>query len=383
MNADPTDGLSARAPASRLISLDVFRGATIAAMILVNNAGDEPSSYWPLKHAEWNGCTPADLIFPFFLFIVGVSMAFSFAARFARGQSRGRLFRHAVWRVLILFGLGLFLNGFPNHYSISSWQVSGVLQRIAICSVFTAIFALWLERKGWVIATVTCLAGYWILMRYVSVPGFGVPTHNIPLLDPDRNLAAWLDRTLLTGHLYAGSSDPEGILSTIPAIATCLLGLLTGDWLRGVRAARTKVAGMVLFGLAGIGAGELWNLWFPINKNLWTSSFVLLSAGCASLALAACYWILDIRNRRGRWTTFFLVFGMNAIAAYVFAQVLSNSLARLFTASGNTWQDTLYATFFEPFASPANASLLYSLGYVLACWAAMWLLYRKRIFLKI
>ncbi|MGO9126313.1 MAG: acyltransferase family protein [Terriglobales bacterium] len=369
--------------AARLVSLDLFRGATIAAMILVNNAGDGPSSYWPLQHAEWNGWTPADLIFPFFLFIVGVAMAFSFSSHLKRGESRRRLLRRVLWRGAILFALGLFLNGFPDQYSFSSWRVYGVLQRIAICYVITAVFALWVNRRGWIVAAIGCLAGYWVLMRCLPVPGFGIPTRDIPLLDPDRNLAAWLDRRLLAGHLYDGTHDPEGVVSTIPAVATTLLGLITGAWLRGTRPAPAKVVGMALFGLVGVGAGELWNLWFPVNKPLWTSSFVLLTAGLALLCLAVCYGMLDVMRWRGRWATFFLVFGMNPIAAYVFAEVISHSLYRFSTAAGLSWQDVLYQNRFEPFASPANASLLYAVCYVFLCWAAMWVLYGKRIFLKV
>jgi predicted acyltransferase len=375
-------GVAPRSP-SRLVSLDFFRGATIAAMILVNNAGDAPNSYWLLKHAEWNGWTPTDLIFPFFLFIVGVSMAFSFNSRLQRGDSRWRILRHVVWRGVILFALGLFLNGFPNQYFLSSWRVYGVLQRIAICYVITAVFALWFGRRGWILATVAFLAGYWILMRYIPVPGFGVPTHGIPLLDPDRNLAAWLDRKLLAGHLYDGTRDPEGVLSTMPAIATTLLGLITGDWLRGPRTGKAKTIGMAVFGVAAVSAGEFWNPWFPINKNLWTSSFVLLTAGLALFCLAACYWILDVKHWRGRWTTFFLVFGMNPIVAYVFAELISHGLYRLSTAGGLSWEDVLYQNGFEQFIGAANASLLYATCYVLFCWAVIWLLYRKRIFLKI
>jgi predicted acyltransferase len=383
MRADLMDPPLQCTPAPRLVSLDVFRGATIAAMILVNNAGDPPNSYWPLKHAEWNRWTPADLIFPFFLFIVGVSMAFSFGARLKRGASRSQLLRHASWRGAILFLLGLFLNGFPNHYSLSSWRVYGVLQRIAICYVITAAFALWSDRRGWIAAGAVCLGGYWVLMRYVPVPGLGVPTHDIPLLDPDRNLAAWLDRRLLAGHLYDGTRDPEGVISTIPAVASSLLGLITGDWLRRAHTGKIEVSRMVVLGFFSLAAGELWNLWFPINKDLWTSSFVLLSAGMALLCLALCYWIFDVRLWRGPWVTFFLVLGMNSIAAYVLAEMMSDILYRVSTANGISWQEVLYESVFEPFASPANASLLYAVWCGFICWGVMWMLYRKRIFLKI
>jgi predicted acyltransferase len=371
------------APAARLMSLDLFRGATIAGMILVNNAGDERTTYWPLKHAAWNGWTPTDLIFPFFLFIVGVAMAYSFSSRLKRNESRQNLLRHILWRGLILFSLGLFLNGFPNHYQLDSWRVYGVLQRIAICYVIVGTLALCTTKRAWIAVTVACLLGYWIIMRYIPVPGFGVPTHGIPLLDPDRNLAAWLDRKLLAGHLYDGTRDPEGVISTIPAIATCLLGLLTGDWLRSTRSSRNKLLGMFVAGILGVFAAEVWQLWFPINKNLWTSSFVVLTAGAALIGLSLGYWILDVQGWRGRWTKFFLVFGMNAIAAYVFAELIAHWIDRLMLKDGSTWQEGFYQMTFEPLARPYLASLLYAISFVLMCWLAMWVLHRKRIFLKI
>jgi predicted acyltransferase len=365
------------------MSLDLFRGATIAGMILVNNPGDEQTTYWPLNHAKWNGWTPTDLVFPFFLFIVGVAMAYSFSSRLKRGESRQKLLGHVLWRGLILFALGLFLNGFPNQYELSTWRVYGVLQRIAVCYVITAILALWASKRVWIVATIGCLAGYWVLMRYVPVPGFGIPSHDMPFLDPDRNLAAWLDRKLLAGHLYDVTRDPEGVISTIPAIATSLLGLLTGDWLRSARSPKNKVLGMFLFGILGVFAGKIFNLWFPINKNLWTSSYVLFTAGLALIGLALCYWVLDIRQWRGSWTKFFVVFGMNPIAAYVLAELIAHWIDRMTTRNGMSWQEVLYQTLFAPLAGPYHASLLYAITFVLMCWAAMGVLYRKGIFLKI
>jgi predicted acyltransferase len=370
-------------PNTRLMSLDLFRGATIAGMILVNNAGDEPSTYWPLRHAEWNGWTPTDLVFPFFLFIVGVAMAFSFSSRLQRGESRPRLLGHVLWRGLALFALGMFLNGFPNRYHLDSWRVYGVLQRIAVCYVITAMLALWADWRGWMVTAAGCLLGYWILMRFVPVPGFGMPTHDIPLLDPDRNIVAWLDRQLLAGHLYEGTRDPEGVLSTIPALGTSLLGLLTGQWLRSARSATSKVLGLAMFGLTGVVAGKIFDQWFPINKKLWTSSYVLFTAGLAMLFLTLCYWIVDVKQWRGLWTKPLLVFGMNAIAAYCFAEVISHLLDHMHTAGGIAWQDFIYQRRFAPLASPANASLLYALAYVLVCWMAMSVLYRRGIFVKI
>jgi predicted acyltransferase len=382
--AQPESATAASPSASsRLMSLDLFRGATIAGMILVNNAGSEPNSYWPLKHSQWNGWTPTDLVFPFFLFIVGVAMTFSFSSRLKRGESRQELLRHVLWRGLALFALGMFLNGFPNQYQLASWRVYGVLQRIAICYVISAILALWTDWRVWLVTIVGCLVGYWILMRFVPVPGFGVPTHEIPLLDPDRNFAAWLDRRLLAGHLYEGTRDPEGVLSTIPAVATSLLGMLTGQWLRSVRSARSKALGMAAFGLIGVVAGKILNLGFPINKKLWTSSYVIFTAGLALLGLSLCYWIADVKKWRGLWTKPLLVFGMNAIAAYVFAEILSALLDHMHTGSGQSWQESVYEKVFVPLSSPANASLLYALAYVAVCWTAMFVLYRKAIFLKI
>jgi predicted acyltransferase len=379
--------IPAPASASRLMSLDLLRGATIAGMILVNNAGDEQSAYWPLQHAKWNGWTPTDLVFPFFLFIAGVAMAFSLSARAERGDSRKKLMLHVLWRGLILFALGMFLNGFPNHYQLSTWRVYGVLQRIAVCYVIAAALALWTGWRTQLLTIVGCLAGYWILMRYVPVPGFGVPTHDMPLLDPDRNIVAWLDRKLLFGHLYEITRDPEGVLSTIPAIGTALLGLLTGQWLRSERRAQAKAVGIAAWGVALLIAGQIFNIWFPINKKLWTSSFVLFTAGLALICLALCYWVLDFKQWRGRWTKPFLVFGKNAIAAYVFAEIVAHLIYRMHVhlADGSvlSWQEVVYERFFASLASPANASLLYAVAYVLMCWVAMSVLYRRGIFLKI
>jgi predicted acyltransferase len=373
--------------AGRLLSLDVFRGITIGAMILVNDAGYGEAAYWPLKHAPWNGWTPTDLIFPFFLFIVGVSMVFSFSSRLKHGESCSHLMAHILRRAAILFALGVFLNGFPNQYHLASIRIEGVLQRIALCYLFSSVLILWVGWRGQVSVIVACLIGYWVLMRFVPVPGFGVPTHAIPLLDPNGNLTAWLDRKLLMGHLYEGTRDPEGLLSTIPAIATTLIGVLTGEWLRSGAGGRQKAGWMLALGLAALVAGKVIDPWFPINKKLWTSSYVLFTGGFGLVCLALCYWLLDIKQRRGRWTMPALVLGTNAIAAYTFSELLAKALdaGRVHLSSGPTlsWQEFIYQRFFAPLASPPRASLLYSLVYVLLCWVVTWLLYRKRIFIKI
>ena len=383
LSAPPVSVSATSKPASeRLMSLDLFRGATIALMILVNDPGDGRASYWPLEHARWNGWTPTDLVFPFFLFIVGVAMAFSFTSRLQRGEERSHLLTHVLWRGAVLAALGIFLNGFPHHFGLDHWRFYGVLQRIAICYVITSALELWTGWRTQLGVTVACIVGYWVLMRFVPVPGFGVPTHDIPILDPDRNLAAWLDRKLLLGHLYEGTRDPEGVISTIPALATCIPGLLTGKWLKAANSATKKALGMLAIGVLAIAAGKVWDVWFPINKKLWTSSYVIFTAGLALICLAACYWVVDAKRLRGAWTKIILVFGTNAIAAYLFSEFVAKLLENI-RVSGMTIQQWLYHHWFAPFASPANASLLFALAYVAFCWVAMALLYRKRWFLKI
>ena len=372
---------------TRLLSLDLLRGLTIGAMILVNDPGDGPASYWPLRHANWNGWTPTDLIFPFFVFMVGVAMAFSFASRLERGQTRAQLLMHVFIRGLVLFAMGMFLNGSPHHFQLADWRVYGVLQRIAICYVVTSVVELWAGWRTQLALALGCLAAYWVLMRYLPVPGFGIPTHQIPLLDPDRNLVAWLDRKLLAGHLYEGTRDPEGLLSTIPAVATCLAGLLTGKWLRTENSAEKKALGLALAGIITAALGRTFDLWLPINKKLWTSSYVLFTAGLALLLLAACSWAVDVKRHRGRWTKPLLVLGKNAIAAYFFSELLAIFLYAVRMPRAHEGRISLheyvFSRWFLPFSSPANASLAYALVYVALCWAVMALLYRRRIFLKI
>ncbi|HEX5424345.1 MAG TPA: heparan-alpha-glucosaminide N-acetyltransferase domain-containing protein [Candidatus Acidoferrales bacterium] len=373
----------------RIQSVDVFRGLTIALMILVNNNGDFRTAYWPLLHSEWNGWTPTDLVFPFFIFIVGVSMVYSFRSRLARGDSKSAILMHAFRRAAILFAIGvLLINSFPDHYNPAHIRIYGVLQRIAICYLVAAVFVLWTGIEGKIAAIGVCLIGYWILMRYVPVPGFGVPTHNIPLLDPDRNWVAWLDRKLLMGHLYEGVRDPEGLLSTIPAIGTVLFGVLTGEWLRSKASAGRKALGMLIFGAIGLAAGEFFNISFPINKKLWTSSYVLFTAGFALVVLALCYCLLDVRKLRGRWTMPVLVFGMNAIAAYTLSEMLAAGLdSWVLTShahSGISMQELIYHRLFAfGGISTPNASLAYAIAFVLVCWLAMLILWRKKIFLKV
>jgi predicted acyltransferase len=378
---------STKRTSGRLLSVDVYRGLAVAGMILVDNPGSDDLAYGPIKHADWNGWTCADFIFPSFLFLVGISMVFSFAARLQRGESRTHILFHAFKRSLILIAIGLFVNASPIiGLDLHTWRFEGVTQRIALCYFAAAILVLWSSRRTTWIVMCACLLGYWVLLRFVPVPGFGIPGHNIPFMDPDRNLAAWLDRKLFMGHLYDKTRDPEGILSTIPVIATTLIGVLTGYWLRSERSPGAKAIRMLGAGIVGLVAGEVWNLWFPINKNLWTSSFVLFSGGFALVFLAFLYWVLEIKKWRGIWTMPILVFGMNAIAGFVADSFVYGPGYSFTVKSPNgpvMWHDAAQAKFVSLGFSAANASLIYSLAAVLFCWILLWFLWRKRIFLKV
>ena len=374
-----------RGTSSRLLSVDVFRGMAVAGMLLVDYPGEETAGYRLIRHAPWNGLTAADLIFPSFVFLMGISIVLSFSARLKRGETRQQIARHAAKRSLILFALGVFLNGVPEFH-LATWRVEGVVQRIAICYLVAGILFLWSDVRGLIVAMLVCLLGYWALMRLVPVPGFGLPGRDIPVLAPDHNLVDWIDRALFPGRLYNGTHDPEGVLSTIPAIATALAGVLTGLWLRSERSLRAKALGMLAMGTLGLAVGAIWNQWFPINKNVWTSSFVVVTAGFALVFLSLLYWIVEIRGWRGRWTMPFLVFGMNAIVGYCFDELLWIPLSRVHSVGADgsaiSWQQYMNGQILKV-ANPANASLLFAVGAVLFCWALMWVLYRRRIFVRI
>jgi predicted acyltransferase len=385
---NPAPGIT---PSGRLLSVDVLRGLTIAFMILVNNNGNEAAAYWPLKHSAWNGCTPTDLVFPTFLFLVGISTVFSTASRLARGATKQSLFLHILRRSIILFLLGILVNSFP-FFHLHTMRFYGVLPRIAICYFITA--SLYLISPGWrnkLALAVAALVGYWILMRFVPVPGYGVPGRDIPLLDRDANLTAWLDRQIFAAsHLYEHTRDPEGLLSTLPAVATTLLGLLTGIWLRTQRTLASRIIGIATAGLSGVLLGGLWNLAFPINKKLWTSSYVLFAAGISLLLLAICLLLVDFHGKgmptphRSRWLTPFLVFGTNAISAYVFSELLQSTLNSIHLQPNLKLQQLFYRFIQQHVMSNQSfASLLYSLAFVAVCWLFTFLFYRKGIFIKV
>ncbi|MGZ4788655.1 MAG: acyltransferase family protein [Terriglobales bacterium] len=360
----------------RLTSLDVFRGMTIAAMMLVNNAGDWEHVYWPLEHAEWNGWTPTDLIFPFFLFIVGVSMVLSFDSRRAKGASRGELLTHSLKRAAIIFAMGLFLNAYPE-FNLHALRFAGVLQRIAVVYLISSAIVLYCGRKVRWFITAALLLGYWALMKLVPVPGCGAG-----LLTMDCSPAGYVDRAVMYNHLWvAHRFDPEGFVSTLPAIATCLLGVFTGEWMRG-KSGERLIRGFLTGAVIGLGLGKVWNVWFPINKNLWTSSYVLFTAGFALAVLAFCYWTVDVRGWK-KWAQPFVWYGVNPLALYFLAGWLAHTTT-LHISSGRTLKDIVYSGLYAHLTgNPYVNSMLYGLTYVLLCLLVAWVMYRKKVFIKV
>lgn len=385
---------SAQTHRKRLLSLDVLRGLTIAFMIMVNNSDND--AWAEMRHADWNGLTATDLVFPTFLFVVGVSIVFSIEARLRQGDSRRKLAGHAAGRAATLFLLGMIINGFP-YFHLQHLRVYGVLQRIAVCYLAVALLNLW-DRRVWtkVMLLACLLIGYWVLVCWVPVPGAGVPGRDVPLLDKDQNIVSWLDRQIMPGHLYEDeplhdARDPEGLLSDLPAIATTLLGLLTGLWLIAARSARMKTIGLVVGAAACFAVGYLWAVWFPLNKKMWTSSYVLVAAGWSLLVLALLYWAMEQRGwgRKGlskalAWP--WLVLGSNAIVAYMISEMLYEIQAQMeFTDNGNQSNPLsyLFQHVFLGIADPGWRSFAYVIFYTALCFLPVWLLYRKKIFVKI
>ena len=385
----PQSESSAAVPGAsgRLICLDIFRGLAVAGMILVDNPGSDEKVYWPIAHAEWNGWTPADFIFPSFLFLVGVSLVFSFAKRREKGDSRGQILLHVFIRSLLLIVIGLLVNASPFiGVDFHALRFEGVTQRIALCYFAAAILELWSDHRGQIIAIVVCLFGYWALLRFVPVPG--LPASLAATFRSWIRIKIWR-RGWIASYSWGISSTARVTrrgFSTIPAVATTLLGVLTGHWLRSGRTAAMKAIVMLLAGICGLVAGEVWNIWFPINKNLWTSSFVLFSGGFALVFLAVLYWMLEIKRWRGAWTIPILVFGMNAIAGFV-ADLLVYGPGYTFTvkhADGTTlsWHDAAQTKLVSLERSAERLVDLF-FGRGIFCWILLWLLWRKRIFLKV
>ena len=365
---------------ARLLSLDVFRGATIAGMILVNNPGDWNTVYWPLLHAHWHGWTPTDLIFPFFLFIVGVSLTLS----------KRTSWKPALARALKLVGLGLLLNLYP-YFPVAELRWPGVLQRIGVCYFAAWAAKRYLRPRGQVLFAIALVVGYFLVMTRVVGPEGHAPGFEI-----ETNLAAQLDRVLLVPHVWSVTRtwDPEGVLSTFPAIATALVGLLFGEWLlgRNARSPFRTTLGLLLGGLVLTALGVAWgelapaSIVIPINKGLWTSSYVLLSGGLAAALLGLCYFVVDVGGL-SRWATPFVSYGRNAIAVYVASGLLADTLSavRWPAADGTLLSlgQRLYAFFPASVLPPYAASFVWALLFVVLFYLMTALLDRRGIYLKV
>ena len=375
----------------RLVSLDVFRGIAIASMILVNNPGSWDHVYPPLLHAEWHGFTPTDLVFPSFLFIIGVAMAFSLAKYTKDNQPTAAVYWRIARRCLLLFALGLFLNGSSlvldwllrdKPLDWSTFRIMGVLQRISLAYLLATLAVLNLSRvKQWILAGVALL-GYWGAMTLIPVPGYGAGD-----LSPEGNLAGYIDRIILGAqHLYLGGpSDPEGLFSTIPAVVTVLLGYFAGQWLRNQSVKSNTSIQLVLAGLSCLVVGYLWSFFFPVNKALWTSSYVVYSAGWDLLLLAACYETIEVRNWR-RWGWPFEVMGLNAIFLFVASGIVGRILYRTHIGTGDEAPSTyawIYENMFQSWAGAINGSLAFAIATVLLWWLILYGMYRKGWFFKV
>lgn len=374
--------------APRLLSLDVLRGATVALMVLVNNAGGRAISYGELRHSAWNGCSLADVVFPMFLFIVGASIAIALPRRLERGDKQVAVLGQVFKRAALIAAIGLVLNALPMFH-MGELRYYGVLQRIALCYLFASVIFLYGRAPACAAAVVMALVGYWLLLCAVPVPGYGLPGIDVPLLDPHGNLTAWLDRRLVpTAHMYhQGFYDPEGLLSTLPAVATALFGTLSVLWLRGESSERRKAAWLLLCGFLLLCGGLAWGQSFPLNKRLWTSSFVLFNAGLDIVLLAALYWGIDCRrkldSRLRRGLVPWLAFGSNALTAYVFSEVLAIVLSAIPAGHQETLQQWLFQLIPSGLGSPAVLSLIYSLLFVAVCFVPVLVLYQRKIFIKL
>jgi predicted acyltransferase len=377
---------------SRLISLDAFRGATIAGMILVNNPGSWGAIYPQLEHAKWNGWTFTDWIFPFFLFIVGVAMVYSFAKRKETGAGKVDLYKQIVKRSLKIFALGLFLNGFPfgllfgHQFDIAAMRIPGVLQRIAVCFLIVSFIYLNTGFKAQLATIVGLLVGYWALLMLVPVPGYGAGIVDQPL----GSLCWYIDSNLLAGHTWAGAPapgfDPEGILSTLGAIATTLCGVLCGQWLRSSRTSEEKTTWMFVIGNFLLLLGAICDIWMPINKNMWTSSYVVFMAGWALVCLAMFYWLIDVKGHT-KWAQPFVHYGMNAIAVFVLSGVVGRLLGiiKLSNPDGSlvSLKGIIYENLFVPFASPVNASTAFAITFIAVMYLVVWAMWKKKWFVKV
>ena len=385
----------------------MFRGITVAGMLLVNNPGSWASIYEPLEHAPWFGWTPTDLIFPFFLFIVGVTTHLSREARRARGESDRAIIRQTARRALTIIVLGLLMTGFPYHQffvhlpggvvfdstttplDVAHWRVTGVLQRIGVCYLLGALLTLRTSERQQIWIAVVLLIGYWLALTLIPVPGHGMGA--LLLADPGASLASYVDRAIIgPRHMWIGGGgiwDPEGILSSIPATAEVILGVIAGRWLASPKPLAERLNGLFAAGSIAMMAGLAWGWSFPIGKNLWTSSYVIFTAGMACVAIAACAWLVDVRGWRA-WTRPFIPFGLNPIVAFVASGFLSRFIYTLVKVPRNGALVPVQAAFYDSvlaplFADPRDASLLFAVIYVLVFYWVLRLMHKRGIIVKV
>jgi predicted acyltransferase len=367
----------------RLLSLDFFRGLTIAAMILVNTPGDDDHVYGPLQHSKWHGCTPTDLVFPFFLFMVGVSIVYALESKKQDVANHPTIIRGALRRMLTLIALGLSIFLF-NRFDFAHLRFPGVLQRIGVVYFICTIIYLKTSQKTRDWLFVLILVTYYLLLTYVPIPDGHQPN-----LTPEYNLAAWIDRAVFsTNHMYRHTKlwDPVGLLTTWPAIATTLFGIRIAELLKQKDVSTTKTCGkLILIGISATALGLIVDLIFPINKQLWTSSYVLYAGGLCTLGLTIAYWLIDVKGyKKHVWLG--VVFGTNAISAYVLSEIMPgiiNYIKLPYHGVKTNGMRFFYEAVFLPFFSPVNASLLFACAYVLFIWLIMYVLYKKNIVIKV
>lgn len=363
---------------NRLISLDAFRGITIAAMILVNFPGNGDNVYAPLRHTHWNGITPTDLIAPFFLFIVGVAIAFAYTKRLDAGVTPSKLYPKLIGRSLKIFGVGMLLNilGLFPDFNFADIRYTGTLHRIAIVFLICGFIFLKTNWKTQAIIGVFILIAYWLAMNFIPTPGYGKV-----MLERDINLAAWFDNKFMPGKLYQGTWDPEGILSTFPSIVTGITGMLAGTLLLKIKSQEYKVIYLFLFGFLATITGVIWNWHFPLNENIWTSSFVLFTSGLASMTLAASIFVVDILQYK-KGARFGVVYGSNAITIYVLADIFAIFFYGI-KIGGSSLNDHFFNFFTSIAGAPRFFSMIYALIYVLVLFIPAYILYKRKIFIKL
>ncbi len=383
-------GAPAKPTRTRMLSLDAFRGLTVAGMLLVNNPGTWGAIYPPLGHATWHGWTPTDLIFPFFLFIVGITTHLSLSARQAEGADDAELRRQIIRRGALIVIFGLLLASFPwtPLTRFTNIRIPGVLQRIGIAYACSALLTLRTTLKQQVIIVVALLYGYWFAMTLVPVPGAegGIGANLIDA--PSRTLSAWIDRLLLDGHLWSGSKtwDPEGVLSTFPAIGTAMLGVMAGRWLGTDRSLVDKLSALFAVGALAMMVGLMWHWSFPINKSLWTSSYVLFSAGIGAVTLATISWVIDVQGVT-RWARPLVIYGMNPMVAFVGSGMMARTIYSLWKVEYEgkvvSVQSAVYQSVYASWLDPKNASLAFAVSFVLLWYGILWLLWRRKVFFKV